>query len=236
MADTPKPDKVKDADKPKEMAPWKRKTLSWLGLFVLFVVAGVVAAIIAVKTFGTTPSQPPVVQHTPSTITESAKTTPPIDLAAQLETLKKDSAERDKKLDALLEKFGGGKQPPAAVPQAKTPSAGQAEDYGQQGDPRTQQPQGGYGGQPEGYGPQGFGQQMHGRRGGGRQTETPLEAAARAYESLGPAPSDAPLKNHQKVAKKSSRSFTCPDGSPGQLVKKVDEDGTGRGHARWFCP
>ena len=73
-------------------------------------------------------------------------------------------------------------------------------------------------------------------RGSARRGETPAEVAAQAYQSLGPPPTNTPLKNHQKVSKKGSRSFTCPDGSPGELIKSVTEDGHGKGHTRWYCP
>ena len=76
---------------------------------------------------------------------------------------------------------------------------------------------------------------MEARNAPRRGRENPAEIAARAYESLGAAPTGGKIKNHQTVEGKNT-SFVCPDGSPGKLVNRVDEDGHGMNHARWGCP
>ncbi|MBI2030114.1 hypothetical protein HYT05_00665 [Candidatus Kaiserbacteria bacterium] len=210
MADNnpnPKPDKT----------ALKTKVLTWLGFVVVLGVVAFVAASAAVK-----------MMHPGTTTTLTA--TAPSKEEAKAPTLspkEKEEAEWKAKVQESLAKFGDYvmKQEEARKAASATNPQRPTEAQIPQGDPRMQQPQGG----DDGW--QG-GRQANGRR----RALSPAEIAAQAYESLGPAPSDAPLKNHQKVAKKGSGSFTCPDGSPGISVKRVENDGRGMGHARWFCP
>ncbi|MBM3261010.1 hypothetical protein FJY93_01185 [Candidatus Kaiserbacteria bacterium] len=99
-----------------------------------------------------------------------------------------------------LEKGGQPQTPPAPKLNDSGTGLFEGEEQDPQGDPRAKGP----------------------------HRKSPAEIAADAYESLGPAPKDGFLKNHQVVG--NNNSFTCPDGSRARLVKKVGI------HARWACP
>lgn len=139
MADNPKPDKDKDASKPKkELDPWKRNALSWFGLLVLFIVAGIVAASFAFKMFGPSASPPPVAQNTPPV----TATLPPSkeevakdpDRAAKIAAKRKELEELEKaatseetwkqRYEALQAQVKNGTAPPATDPQRQTDGYG----------------------------------------------------------------------------------------------------------------
>lgn len=210
------PKEAKMADKPK--FGWFTASNILVALALLVVIGAGVSWLGSLRGDRSDTTKTPLVTTAPSP-KEEVK-------APTLSPKEKEEAEWKGKVQDTLTDIGNWikKQEEAKKAPSATDPRQQTEGYGPQGDPRMQQPQGGNDGWQGG-------RQANGRR----RALSPAEIAAQAYESLGPAPSDAPLKNHQKVAKKGSGSFTCPDGSPGIPVKRVEDDGRGMGHARWFC-